>query len=141
MTDSYSARDAAKVLGRSERLVRKLVADGRLEVTQDKPLRVSQESVHRERSSRKPLPPKGNQAAALDAEQLSEIIKRATEAGVLAGLEQANRQLESRDRAEQMLKDSLAEARAEIEQLRQDLEAERSQPALRLPPLGWPFRR
>lgn len=141
MTDTYSARDAAKVLGRSERLVRKLAAEGRLDVVEEKPLRVSQESVHRERQSRKPLPPKRNQAADLTAEQLEQLIERATAAGVAAGLEQAQRQLESRDRVEQMLQDSLAEARAEIEQLRRDLDAEKSAPALRLPPLGWPFRR
>jgi hypothetical protein len=38
----------------------------------------------------------------------------------------------------------LANAQQQIEQLRRDLEAERTRPALRLPPLppvGWPFRR
>ena len=138
MTDTYSARDAAKVLGRSERLVRKLAADGRLDVVQDKPLRVSQESVHRERQSRKPLPPKGNQPAALTSEQLEQLVSRAVATAIA---EVVPKMIESRDRSEQMLQESLAEARAEIEQLRRDLDAERSAPALRLPPIGWPFRR
>jgi hypothetical protein len=139
MTDAYSARDAATVLGRSERLVRKLAEDGRLEIVSRNPLRVSQESVHRERSKRKAKPErKPDQSGALSGEQLEQIITRAVAAAVA---EIVPRMLETRDATEQRMTAELADARSQIEQLRRDLEAERTRPAIRLPDVPWPFRR
>jgi hypothetical protein len=141
VTDAYTARDAAAVLGRSERLVRKLANEGRLEIVGKNPLRVSQGSVHRERSRRKTKPAKPDQTNGLSAEDLQRIVGTAV-ATALA--EVMPRMLETRDAAEARLAAELANAQQQIEQLRRDLEAERTRPALRLPPLpsiGWPFRR
>ena len=143
MTDTYSAADAARILGRSERLVRKLAAEGRLEVVSQPPLRLSQESVHRERNRRKTAPPAKDETSALTAEQISAIVRTAVAAAVA---EIVPKMLESRDAAESRLVAELAAARQELEQLRakQQPAAETPEPAgivVRLPPLGWPFRR
>lgn len=138
MTDSYTARDAATVLGRSERLVRKLAADGRLDVVSEHPLRVSQTSVHRERNSRKPKPAKGKTETVITAEDLDAIVRAAVAAAVA---EVVPKMIEAANRGDEILRDALAQARAEAAQLRVELDHERAQPAIRLPPIGWPFRR
>lgn len=140
MSDSYTAREAARVIGRSERLVRRLAETGRLEVVSTEPLRVSQESVHRERSARKAKPERKPESAAagIPPEQLEQIVSRAVAAAIA---EVMPRMLESRDDVERRMAAELAAARQEIEQLRQELTKEKSEPGLRLPPIGWPFRR
>jgi hypothetical protein len=139
MTDSYTAREAARVIGRSERLIRRLAEDGKLEVTGTEPLRVSKESVHRERSKRKAKPAtKAEQSAGISAEQLQQIVTAAVAAAIA---EVVPRMLETRDDVEQRMAAELADARNQIEQLRHDLEAERTRPGIRLPDVGWPFRR
>lgn len=146
MTDTYSARDAARILGRSERLVRKLATEGRLETVSTGPLRLSQESVHRERNARKAPPPPPEQPAGLDSEQIAAIVRTAVAEAVA---EIVPRMLESRDASEARLVAELADARQQLEQLRQELES-RQEPQspsesagirISLPPLGWPFRR
>ena len=139
MSDSYTAREAAKVIGRSERLVRQLAKTGRLEVVSTEPLRVSQESVHRERSSRRAKPDKKPEpSAGITPEQLEQIVSRAVAAAIA---EVVPRMLESRDDVERRMAAELAAARQEIEQLRQDLTQSKNDHGLRLPPIGWPFRR
>lgn len=139
MTDAYTARDAAAVIGRSERLVRKLANEGRLEIVGRDPLRVSQESVHRERSRRKAKPqPKPDGSGGISAEQLQQIVTAAVAAAVA---EIVPRMLETRDAVEDRMAAELASAQQQIEQLRRDLEAERTRPGIRLPEVGWPFRR
>lgn len=138
MSDSYTAREAARVIGRSERLVRQLAKTGRLEVVSTEPLRVSQESVHRERSSRRAKPEKKPEsAAAITPEQLEQIVSRAV--AVAIG-EVMPRMLETRDDIERRMASELAAARQEIELLRQELTQSKT-PGLKLPPIGWPFRR
>ena len=137
MSDSYTAREAAKVIGRSERLVRQLVKTGRLEVVSTEPLRVSQESVHRERSSRRAKPEKKPESAAgITPEQLEQIVSRAVSAAIA---EVMPRMLETRDDIEKRMAAELAAARQEVEQLKKDLTQEQSR--IKLPPVGWPFRR
>jgi hypothetical protein len=139
VSDSYTAREAAKVIGRSERLVRQLAKTGRLEVVSTEPLRVSQESVHRERSSRRAKPEKKPESAAgITPEQLEQIVSRAVAAAIS---EVMPRMLETRDDIEKRMAAELAAARQEIEQLRQELTQSKSESGLRLPPIGWPFRR
>lgn len=138
MSDSYTAREAARVIGRSERLVRQLAKTGRLEVVSTEPLRVSQESVHRERSTRRAKPEKKPEsAAAITPEQLEQIVSRAV--AVAIG-EVMPRMLETRDDIERRMASELAAARQEIELLRQELTQSKT-PGLKLPPIGWPFRR
>ena len=141
MTDTYSAADAARVLGCSERLVRKMADDGRVTVVSTGPLRVSQESVHQQRAKRprKPKPEPQPQITAADLQALAERV--AAETAVRVAEQITARMLETRDQAEQRQAAELARAQQEIRRLEQELEQARSQPALRLPPLGWPFRR
>lgn len=140
MSDSYTAREAARVIGRSERLVRQLAKTGRLEVVSTEPLRVSQESVHRERSSRKAKPDKKPEtSAAITPEQLEQIVSRAVSAAIA---EVMPRMLETRDDIERRMSAELAAARQEIELLRDELTQSKTPTlGLRLPPIGWPFRR
>ena len=146
MNDTYSAADAARVLGRSERLVRKLAAEGRLEIVSQSPLRLGQESVHRERNRRKPAAAKDDPAG-MTAEQISALVKAAVAEAIS---EIVPRMLESRDAAEGRLVAELAATRQELERLRAEQATAPEPPAkdepaagitLRLPPLGWPFRR
>lgn len=138
MSDSYTAREAAKVIGRSERLVRQLAKTGRLEVVSTEPLRVSQESVHRERSSRRAKPEKKPETSAgITPEQLEQIVSRAVSVAIA---EVMPRMLETRDDIEKRMAAELAAARQEIELLRQELTQSKT-PGLKLPPIGWPFRR
>jgi len=137
VSDSYTAREAAKVIGRSERLVRQLVKTGRLEVVSTEPLRVSQESVHRERSSRRAKPEKkAETSAGITPEQLEKIVSRAVSVAIA---EVMPRMLETRDDIEKRMAAELAAARQEVEQLKKDLTQEQSR--IKLPPVGWPFRR
>ena len=140
MSDSYTAREAAKVIGRSERLVRQLAKTGRLEVVSTEPLRVSQESVHRERSSRRAKPEKKPESApGITPEQLEQIVSRAVSVAIA---EVMPRMLETRDDIEKRMAAELAAARQEIVQLRDELTQSKSAPpGIRLPPIGWPFRR
>jgi hypothetical protein len=141
VSDTYSAADAARVLGVSERLVRKMAQDGRVTVVSTGPLRVSQESVHQQRSKRprKPKPEPQPQITAADLQALAERV--AAETAVRVAEQITARMLETRDQVEQRQAAELARAQQEIQRLQQELEQVRSQPALRLPPIGWPFRR
>lgn len=56
--EDYGAKQAAQVLGVSPRRVAQLAQDGRLEVVQERPLRVSAQSVHEMRAARKAGGPK-----------------------------------------------------------------------------------
>ena len=117
--DTYSAAEAATLLSVSERRVRQLAAAGVLDVATSKPLRVTALSVLAERDRRgsqprrRPETPPVN--ASIDPDQLRELV-RAIVADVIPLA------LEGRDRAEQILRDELAAARAEAEQLRQQLQ-------------------
>lgn len=120
--EGYTVRDAARIIGRSERLVRKLAGEGRLDVIGDDPLRVSAESVHRERNARKERPAAPETPAVATAEQLETIVTRAVAAAVA---EIMPRMLESRDATEKRLTDEVARLAVELQRTRDDLEAER----------------
>lgn len=116
--DSYSAAEAAALLGISERRVRQLAAAGALDVAQPKPLRLAALSVLAERDRRGSQPRRAPETppvnASIDPEQLRELV-RAIVADIVPLA------LEGRDRAEQILREELAAARAEAEQLRAQL--------------------
>lgn len=142
---AYTAREAARLIGRSERLVRALAASGRLDVVSTDPLRVSAASVQRERRARKdtgrassPAPVTPDEPAApapvavLDQETIQTIIETA----IRAALDQASRMIEAREAVDQRrLIADLAAATAETEQLRQEIERLRS--AERSPSRRW----
>jgi len=131
---AYSAREAAKIIGRSERLVRALAASGRLDVVSTDPLRVSAASVQRERRARKDRPAPAlttpaepvapTPAVYLDQESIEAIIQRA----IAAALDQAQRMIEAREAVSQRdLIADLSAARSETERLRQEIEQLRSE--------------
>lgn len=142
MTDAYKAAAAAQVLRCSERLVRKMAADGRLTVVGTNPLRVSQESVHQQRAKR-PRPPKTEQPQAPTAAQIQEMLERvAAETAARVVAEMSAPMIESRNQVEARLAAELAQAQQERDQLRAELEELRNQSGgIKLPPIGWPFRR
>ena len=131
--DFYSASEASRVIGVSERRVRQLAESGVLEVVPGGlTLRISQESAHAEREKRKAQPPKAVKPARAKpsdsvtatevfamAEALAErIMVRALEAG------EADRQAtrEMNERVEKALKDELDKTRAELEIANRELE-------------------
>lgn len=82
--DTYSAREAARVLQVSERYIRTMAASGRLEIITDTPLRVSQISVIAARKDREHRPPAAAPAPAsaksggtLTADMLRVIVAEA----------------------------------------------------------------
>ena len=128
MTPSeYTVAQAARILGRSERLIRRLVESGELQATGTNPLRVTAESVQRARKRRDKLPPPARRRAAtapLDADEIAKLVATAVADSVGTAVREVMsnalpRALESRDASEQLLRDELARARAEIEELRE----------------------
>lgn len=118
--DTYSAGQTAKLLGISERRVRQLAAAGALDVVQAKPLRISALSAIEERKRRKRAPkPESSAGAGLDQQQLRELIT-AIISDVLPLA------LEGHRRVEDSLRDELAASRAEVQQLRAQLDAQPS---------------
>lgn len=140
MTDSYTARDAAAILGRSERLVRKLAADGRLEIIGTDPLTVSQESVHRERSKRKTREPRTRTGpSSISDDERTKLIQETAQQVAAAMIEQMlPKMLETRDKVEERLTTDLAQARQQIDALSQELSELRAQTP---PPRRGLFRR
>lgn len=115
--ETYTARQAAQLMGRSERLVRQLAETGELVVVSRNPLRLDAASVKAARNKRKGKPAPGRQPVEpMTPEQLGSVVRDAVVSAVAEILPRA---LESRDRSEQLLRDELAKARAELEQVRQ----------------------
>lgn len=127
MPDTYSAKDAARLLDVSERRVRQLFAAGTLTAATERPLRLDALSVLAERDKRRqepsqrPQQPAAAPAATLDAEALRQLV-----AAIIADL--LPRAIESQQRTEDMLRDELAAARAESAELRREIDAIRQQP-------------
>lgn len=120
MADTYTAREAAQLLGISERRVRQLADSGALDVAQDKPLRLDAISVIEERKRRKrsPKPEHSAAGAGLEPGQLRELVT-----AILSDL--LPLALEGQRRVEDSLRDELAASRAETAQLRAQLDDER----------------
>ena len=119
MTDTYSAGEAARLLGISERRARQLAAAGHLTVEQAKPLRISARSVIEERKRRERTPRSRSESsgpAGLEPAQLREIVSAIV--GDLLPLA-----LEGQRRIEDSLREELAAARAEVAQLRAEQES------------------
>lgn len=127
--DTYGREQAARLLGVSPRRVSQLADDGRLTVVQEKPLRLSAESVHSLRESRRspgrdqratvPPDPAGDVAAQI--ERVVALVVAENRKAIEAGEHLLSEVSAQRDRAE-------AEAerqRAEVDRLRADLDAER----------------
>lgn len=112
--DTYSAADAARVLGVSERRIRQLVGEGRLPVedTGGGPLRLPQEAVHRERERRRRAnrtagqgAPEGTPGGAAADTDVEAIVQRTLRSIMPLMLEPA-------ERAEHAAREQLQEERA-----------------------------
>ena len=130
--DTYTAAEAARVIGVSERRVRQLVEDGRIErANADGPLRLAAESVHRERESKRGRVPegysgqtrrvrKGSGEGSVTVEQLLELAERITDRSLTRALESAQADRDAAraaaDRVEQMLTEQIAAERVRTEQ-------------------------
>lgn len=119
--DTYGAQQAAQVLGVSPRRVSQLAHEGRLDVVQDKPLRVSAQSVHELRAERSgkakhPLAAPPPESVADQVERLVALVtaeqRRAIEAGETLVSEVSRQRDELRSEVERL--------RAENERLRDE---------------------
>jgi hypothetical protein len=118
--DSYSASQAAKVLGVSPRRIRQLVEDKRLKVTQKKPLRVSAVGVLAMRDKRKAEGVSVRPKSSNESELLAQAIKVLEETNlnyrkmITAGEESARRN-------EDTLREALADQKQRADKLEQEL--------------------
>jgi hypothetical protein len=121
--DGYTAAQAAKVMGISERRVRQLAADGRLKIIDTKPLLVSQLDAIKYRKKQQ-ASSQESPSSNITPETLQEMATALFNAMMPLVLEQ-------QQRTEEALKTELAAVRAENTQLR----AEAAQAAQR--PKWW----
>jgi hypothetical protein len=113
--DTYSREQAGRVLGVSARRISQLAGEGRLDVVQESPLRVSASSVHAMREERR----NGRDLRARrPPEDVAVLVAEARE----AGREEARRDLLLAITAGEP---RLADTQAERDRLLADLEAER----------------
>jgi hypothetical protein len=119
--ETYGARQAAQVLGVSARRVSQLAQDGRLEVVQDRPLRVSAQSVHELRAERRAAPA-GGRAQATPPESIAEQVER------LVSLVTAEHRkaIEAGEALLGEVSSQRDELRGEVERLRAEVERERA---------------
>ena len=125
MTGSLSALEAARILGVSERMVRRLVQSGKLTVTQDKPLRLDQDSVDAERKRRDRRAGRAARdavaVAPLNVEQLEALVRSAVAQALQQSLKPA---IESREAIERNLAAELSRLAQERDALAQQLRQE-----------------
>lgn len=119
--EHYGAKQAAQVLGVSARRVTQLAQDGRLQVVQERPLRVSAQSVHELRAERRSTP-SGGRATSTPPESVAEQVERLV---ALVTTEQ-RRAIEAGEALLVEVSSQRDELRAEVERLRGEVERERS---------------
>lgn len=125
----YTVAQAATMLGRSPRWVRKLIDQGRLDVIPDmKPLRVTEASVLAERSRSKSEKPRDDvDTFTMTEERLAQIIDQAVASAIertLPRMIEARESIEARQAAELELE--LHRVRAELTQVQAQLEQQNS---------------
>lgn len=125
----YTVAQAATMLGRSPRWVRKLIDQDRLDVIPDmKPLRVTEASVLAERSRSKAEKPRDDvDTFTMTEERLAQIIDQAVASAIertLPRMIEARESIEARQAAE--LESELHRVRAELAQVQAQLEQQNS---------------
>lgn len=109
--ESYSVAEAALIIGRSEKRVRQLLAEGVLQaVPSSRPIRVYAEGVHRQRELRKGSAPTASTSEGLEA--LLAAAAALTRPAIEAERRAHEDALAARDRVEVALRESLAAAQA-----------------------------
>lgn len=126
--DTYGSQQAAQVLGVSPRRVSQLAQEGRLSVVQEKPLRVSAQSVHDLRAERAgkgkhPLAAPPPESVADQVERLVALVtaeqRKAIEAGETLLSEVSRQRDEIRTERDEM-RSEVERLRAENERLREE---------------------
>lgn len=120
--ETYGAKQAAQVLGVSPRRVAQLAESGRLQVVQERPLRVSAQSVHELRAERKGG---GSVRATTPPDSVAEQVERLV---ALVTTEQ-RRAIEAQEHLLAEVSTQRDELRSEVERLRAEVERERARAA------------
>lgn len=122
--DSYGTTQAGKLLGVSARRVSQLAHDGRLEIVQDKPLRLSAQSVHELRAERSGrgdqranVPPPLAESVADQVARIVEMVTAETQKAIEVREHLISEVTSHRDE----LKAELVAERAKVEQLQEQL--------------------
>lgn len=132
--DTYSREQAARLLSLSPRRITQLAQDGRLQVVQESPLRLSAESVHIERDRRRSpdrdmraVVPAPDTAALISTEvaAVREALERAYQRQIEAGEALLSETQAERDRLRDEIRQTREKAEAEAERLRAEAAAER----------------
>lgn len=121
--DTYGREQAARVLGVSPRRVSQLADDGRLEVVQPKPLRLSAESVHRLREERRS--PNRDQKATVPPDPAGDTAAQIERVLALFQIEH-RKAIEAGEHLLAEVSAQRDEYRSEVERLRAEVEAERT---------------
>jgi len=114
--------------------VRQLAAAGSLEVVSERPLKIGMQSVHDERDKRRtaPVEPPVNASGLLTIEQVVELAERLSvtfsQRAIEAVESQQQQQLRQAEQVEAALKDELAQARAEVAELKAQLDTRSALP-------------
>jgi hypothetical protein len=114
-SESYTVRQAASLLGVSDRRVRQMAASGALPIVGEHPTRLEALAVIEERKRRASQPAEAATPVTTDPDYLRTLVV------AIVG-EILPRALEGRDRVEEILREDLAAARAEAAQLRAELD-------------------
>lgn len=141
--DTYTVAEAAKVLGRTPKRVRQMLAEGKLSALPDtEPVRVAQAEVIALRDALRagggrPGPAPRPAVTGLTLEDVRALVEMMTAKALEASAADRANADAARDRAEQMLRDALAEERlkreqaeAEARSLRERLDAQAVAPTV-----------
>lgn len=123
--DTYTVAEAAKVLGRSPKRVRQIIAEGKLQtVPGSAPARVPAVAVLQLRDSLRATARTGPQSPAtgLTAEDVIALVERLTSKALEASAEERARADSARDRAEELLTAALAAERQRADALATELQ-------------------
>ena len=141
MSDAYTVTETARLLGRSTKRVRQMIAEGKFTTEPNsQPVRIPAEEVHRARegmrsSSVRPGP---KSATELTMDDVMALVDKLTTRAIDANAAQVDAAMKMHEHSQQILRDSLAEERTKrlaavalLEETRRDLDAVRTAPAPR----------
>jgi excisionase family DNA binding protein len=141
MADSYTVAEAARLIGRSTKRVRQMIAEGKFTAEPDsQPVRIPAAEVHRVREASRPasVKPGPKSSTELTMDDVMALVDKLTTRAIEANAAQVDAALKMHEQSQQILRDSLAEERAKrlatealLEQTRQELETVRAVPAPR----------
>jgi hypothetical protein len=121
-TDSYTVAETAKVLGRTPKRVRQMMTEGKLvPILGTVPVRIASTEVMAMRQALRNRPPqsgpKPQGGTGLTIDEVMSLVDRITSKAIEASEESHRRATEARDRAEDLLKESLAAERQRADAL------------------------